>query len=189
MHTGLCRFFFGLCLMKKVLISACLFLSLSALSGCDQHPDKDAIINTQAQQIAALQQQTCAPPAVQSTAAGVPVAQAASPQIVTSAPAPVIVQQPTVVHDSNDGLLTGMMLGHMLSGGGGGGGSSSNHTTTHIVNNYHAPAPVASPAPARRSWYSGSTASSGSTYRRSSFSSGARSSFYSSRSSFRSGRR
>lgn len=195
--------------MKKILISAALAIGLVALSGCDSADKKDKIIAAQAQQIAVLQQQVSgltaadsAAPATEPTAAAVaPVAPAASPQVVTAAPAPVVIQQqPTVVHerDGTGDLVTGMMLGHMLSGGGGGGGyasnHASNHTTTHVVNNYHAPAaaapakPVAKSAPAKRSWSTGSTASRP-TYRRSSFSSGARSSFYSSRSSFRSGRR
>ena len=102
--------------MKKIICIALLAFGLASLSGCDQ-PDKDAIISSQAQQIAALQQQTCAPPAVQSTAAGVPVAQNASPPVVVGTAAPVVVQQPpTVIHerDGTGDLVTGMMLGLSL---------------------------------------------------------------------------
>lgn len=181
--------------MKRILLIAGLAFSLAALSGCGQQPDKNDIINAQAKQIAALKeqnadlQQGCSVPAVQQGAqADAPVAQVSGPPVVTSATAPVYVQQPTVIHerDGTGDLVTGMMLGHMLSGGSGGGGNS--HTTTHVVNNYHQPAP---PAAARRSWFSSSRTSaftSKPVVRRSAFSATPSKSFSSSRSSFRSRR-
>ena len=75
------------------------------------------------------------------------------PQVVyQQAPPQVVYEQ----HSSNDGLVTGMLLGHMLSGGGyhpgyrggyGYGGNVHQHTTIvhNITNVYHAP-----PRPYRR---------------------------------------
>jgi hypothetical protein len=65
----------------------------------------------------------------------VPVApvQATTPAIV--APAPVIVQQ---APSHSDGLVEGMVLGHLMSGGGGYGRTTviHNHTTTVVRPTY-----------------------------------------------------
>jgi len=85
-------------------------------------------------------------------------------QVVYQQPGYAYQQQPTVVVQDNsgaaatNGLVTGMMLGHMMSGGSRGYDS---HTTvvnkTVVVNNHSttvAPAaPVAAPAPVRQSTY------------------------------------
>jgi hypothetical protein len=66
---------------------------------------------------------------------------------VVAAPAPVIVQAAPA--PSNDGLVTGMLLGHMLSGGGGGG--YVHHTTVvnkTVINRYSPPPrPTYTPRP------------------------------------------
>lgn len=113
------------------------------------------------------------------------------PQYVQQA-APVVVQQPVVVHDSGAGsMLMGGALGYMLGRSSGGAGDV-HHTTVNrtvvnktviVQNNRPAPAPV---APKQSfSNYSSTYASRPSAPTRSSFSSS-----YSSRSSFSSyGRR
>ena len=79
-----------------------------------------------------------------------------APQVVyQQAPPQVVYEQ----HSSNDGLVTGMLLGHMLSGGGyhpgyrgGYGGSVHQHTTIvhNTTNVYHAPPRIYRPSPRRR---------------------------------------
>lgn len=193
-------------LKKRLLLASVLALGVIALSGCDNKNDVIQAQQLQIQQLSqtvAQLQQACTGPACQQ------VAQAAVPAVQAPAPAPVYVQQPTVIREHDSGgsdLLTGMVLGHMLSGGGGGGGGyGGGHTTsTQVVNNHYNSTTSSTPAapkaqPVKRSWFSGSSpastatvskstssySSSRSTVSRSSFSSGARSAFHASRSSGR----
>lgn len=76
------------------------------------------------------------------------------PQVIQSAPAPVIVQSGS--HDSGVGdFATGMILGHMMSGGGNnGGGYSNNSNRTTIINNNTVAQPRSSYSSNSRSSYS-----------------------------------
>lgn len=54
---------------------------------------------------------------------------------------PVVVQpqQPVVVHDDgNSGFLSGLVMGHLLSGGGGNSGVSHYHSHTTVVHKSYA---------------------------------------------------
>lgn len=76
------------------------------------------------------------------------------PQVIQSAPAPVIVQSGS--HDPGVGdFATGMILGHMLSGGSNnGGGYSNNSSRTTIINNNTVAQPRSSYSSNSRSSYS-----------------------------------
>lgn len=76
------------------------------------------------------------------------------PQVIQSAPAPVIVQSGS--HDSGVGdFATGMILGHMMSSGGNnGGGYSNNSSRTTIINNNTVAQPRSSYSSNSRSSYS-----------------------------------
>lgn len=148
--------------MKKTGILAALIFAAALLSGCDDSSKDAKIISLQNQ---LYQQQQTAPVPGPSQVAAVP---GTAPVVVQSQP--VYVPQTTVVHDSDatSGLVTGMMLGHMLSGGGG-GGSSNVHSTQVVNNHYH------NAAPPRRSWSSRSSATARTYASRSSFRSSFRS--------------
>ncbi|WAT03188.1 hypothetical protein O1V64_00270 (plasmid) [Rouxiella badensis] len=111
--------------MKKIAIIGAavvaLILVISLVSCHDDTPSQTAVIQAQEQ---ALTQQRQIINQLQQGAAP-----ASSPSVV--APAPVIVQQPAVVNNGDNGLVTGMVLGHLLSGG---AGYSGSHTT--VVNHY-----------------------------------------------------
>lgn len=192
-------------LKKRLLLASVLALGVIALSGCDNKNDVIQAQQLQIQQLSqtvAQLQQACTAPACQQAAT------AAAPLVQAPAAAPVYVQQPTVIREHDSGgndLLTGMVLGHMLSGSGGGGGYGGGHTTsTQVVNNHYNSTTsntTAAPKtqPVKRSWFADSSpastataskstssySSSRSTVSRSSFSSGARSAFHASRSSGR----
>lgn len=131
--------------MKKLLVLS-LLTPLLLLAGCDDAPTQVQVTDPNP-----------APQVVQ----GQPAQQ--QPQVVYVQPeqqpqSPTVVyqqapQQPVVVqqHDSSGSLLTGMMLGHMMSGGG-----RSNHTTvinrTYTKKVYVPTSRSYSSRPARRSY-------------------------------------
>ncbi|BCM12265.1 hypothetical protein MAFF241648_14550 [Ralstonia solanacearum] len=96
------------------------------------------------------------------------ITQAAPPAVVAAPPvavqpAPVVVQQAP----SHDGFVTGMLMGHLLSGGGGGGVSRNTTVINKSVTNVTrvAPAPRTTySTPARSSSYSYSSRSSSSSF-------------------------
>lgn len=102
----------------KLVIGAIIIgLGVTMLSACDDVP-------AQTQYIPAPQQQQVDEQYVNQQ----------PPQVIQSAPAPVIVQSGS--HDSGVGdFATGMILGHMMSGGNNGGGYSNNSSRTTIINN------------------------------------------------------
>ena len=74
-----------------------------------------------------------------------PVQVVQQPAQVYQQPAPVIVQQ----SNPNDGFLTGMLMGHMMSGGGGGYSRNTTVVNKTIVNKtvVNRPAPTYRPSP------------------------------------------
>lgn len=103
--------------MKVWLWVGVVMMGASLLTGCDDDVP-------QTQYVPAPQQQQVDEQYVNQQA----------PQVIQSAPAPVIVQGG---HDSGVGdFATGMILGHMMSGGSNnGGGYSNNSNRTTIINN------------------------------------------------------
>ena len=103
----------------KLVVGAIIIgLGVTMLSACDDD------VPAQTQYIPAPQQQV-----------GEQYVNQQPPQVIQSAPAPVIVQSGS--HDSGVGdFATGMILGHMLSGGSNrGSGYSNNSSRTTIINN------------------------------------------------------